>query len=114
MTIFIENLIVKGEHGYYKEEYYKAQSFDVSIWCDLDTQTKVTNDNLNETFNYEIIRKIILKAISGEHKKLLETLCSDMIEEVLQYKIVRKVKVKITKPEIWGDCNPGVSMEIER
>lgn len=114
MTIFIENLIVKGEHGYYKEEYYKPQSFVVSIWCDLDTQTKVTNDDLNQTFNYEIIRKIILKAISGEHKKLLETLCSDMIEEVLQYKIVQKVRVKITKPEIWGDCNPGVVMEVER
>lgn len=114
MTIFIENLTIKGEHGYYKEEYYKPQKFVVSIWCELMPNVKVNDDDLEETFSYEIIRKIIIKAISGEHKKLLETLCSDMISEIIKYKIVQKVKVKITKPEIWGDCEPGVIMEVER
>lgn len=111
MTIFIENLKIKGEHGYYKEEYYRPQTFVVSIWCELYTETKVLHDDLNETFSYEVIRKVILQTISGEHKKLLETLCADMINEILKYKIVQKVKVKIIKPEIWNDCEPGVTME---
>ena len=114
MTIFIENFKIKGEHGYYKEEYYKTQTFVVSMWCDLIPDSKVINDDLNETFSYEVIRKVILKSISGEHKKLLETLCVDMINEILKYKIVQKVKVKITKPEVWNDCEPGVMMEEER
>lgn len=114
MTIFIENFKIKGEHGYYKEEYYKPQNFVVSMWCELVANTKVMHDDLNETFSYEIIRKIILKEVSGEHKKLLETLCADMINEILKYKIVQKVKVKIIKPEIWNDCEPGVVMEAER
>ena len=114
MKIFIENLIVRGEHGYYKEEYYKPQTFVVSVWCELSSGTEVTHDDLNETFSYEVIRKVILQTISGEHKKLLETLCADMINEILKYKIVQKVKVKITKPEVWNDCEPGVMMEEER
>jgi dihydroneopterin aldolase len=28
--------------------------------------------------------------------------------KILENKIVEKVEVKITKPDIWGDCSPGV------
>lgn len=106
--IFIENYTLISKHGYYREEHFKPQKFVVSVWCDVVENTSGKHDNLEETFNYEIIREIIKDTILGEHKKLLETLVEEIAKNILNFNLVEKVEVKITKPEIWGDCQPGV------
>lgn len=104
--IFIEDFVLVSKHGYYKQEHLKEQRFVVSVYCDI--KTEMVNDDLNETFNYEIIRGVIQEVIMGKHKKLLETLVEEIGEKILKYKIVEQVEVKITKPDVWGDCSPGV------
>ncbi len=106
--IYIENYTLVSKHGYYKEEHFKPQRFVVSVYCDVASNESGEHDNLNETFNYEVIRKVIQEEILGEHKKLLETLCENIAKKLLKQKIVEKVEVKISKPDIWGDSSPGV------
>jgi dihydroneopterin aldolase len=91
-----------------QEEHSKPQRFKISVWCDIASNTSGQTDELKETFNYETLRSIIQKNILGEHKKLLETLAENIAQGCLQYSLVDKVEVKITKPDIWGDCEPGV------
>ncbi len=106
--IFIENYAVISKHGYYKEEHFKPQKFIVSVWCDVSENSSGESDDLQQTFNYEEIRNVVKKIILGSHQKLLEKLANDMVQLLLKFKIVERVEVKITKPDIWGDCEPGV------
>jgi dihydroneopterin aldolase len=108
--IFIENYTLIAKHGYYKEEHFKPQRFTVSVWCDIASRIEPGNDNLDDTFNYEHIRKIIKEVVLGDHKKLLETLSEDIAAKILQHSQVVNVRVKIGKPDIWGDCEPGVEI----
>lgn len=112
--IFIENYTLVSKHGYYKEEHSKPQKFTVFVWCEVEENKSGESDNLKETFNYEVIRKIIQQNILGEHKKLLETLSENIARNILENSIVQSVEVKITKPDIWGDCEPGVWIRRER
>ncbi len=112
--IFIENYTLVSKHGYYREEHFKPQRFIVSVSCEVKENDSAAKDDLKATFNYEEIRKIIDNVIKGEHKKLLETLCEEIASQILKFQIVKKVEVKITKPDIWGDCEPGVTILREK
>lgn len=109
-TIFINNYTLVSKHGYYKEEHYKPQRFTVSVSCEV--KDSKNNDDLNDTLNYENIRNAIKDVILGEHKKLLETLANEINEKILKYKNVIEVSTTITKPDIWGDCEPGVTIKL--
>jgi dihydroneopterin aldolase len=107
LEIFLENYTLISKHGYYKEEHFKPQRFVVSVNCQVKKAGKIS-DNLQNTLNYEVIRKIVHDVVMGEHKKLLETLSEEIAKKVIKYKSVKKVTVKISKPDIWGDSSPGV------
>jgi dihydroneopterin aldolase len=108
--VFIENYTLIAKHGYYKEEHYKPQRFVVSVYADVMNNSSGQSDALADTFNYEVIRKVVSEVIMGAHHDLLESLAEEIASKVLTNKIVNKVEVKITKPDIWGDCNPGVQI----
>ena len=106
--IYIKNYTVQATHGYYKEEHYKSQRFVVSIIAYLLPPFACVSDDLKETFNYEYIRKIIDEVLHEKHHNLVESLAEAMARRVLQYALVEKVEVEINKPDVWGDCLPGV------
>lgn len=108
--VFIENYTLIAKHGYYKEEHYKPQRFVVSVYADVVKNKSGDTDKLADTFNYEFIRKVIQEVVNGNHHDLLESLAEDMAKKVLTHNIVASVEVKITKPDIWGDCAPGVQI----
>lgn len=108
LEIFLENYCLISKHGYYKEEHFKPQRFLVSVHCIMKEQKRNIKDDLNNTLNYEVLRKIVQEVIMGEHKKLLETLAEEIAKKVKNYKSVKRVSVKISKPDIWGDSSPGV------
>lgn len=108
--IFIKDYTIIAKHGYYKEEHYKPQRFVVSVICNIKENQSGNSDDLKETFNYENIRNIIDEVIKGEHNKLLESLTEKIASKILNHKNVMLVEVEITKPDIWGDCMPGVNI----
>ena len=109
--IFIEDFVLWAKHGYYKEEHFKNQRFVVSVWCEVKENKSGESDNLQETLNYEYLRKCIEEVILGEGQKLLEKLAKDILGKVMSQPLVLSVEIKITKPDIWGDCVPGVQIK---
>lgn len=109
--IFIENFVLRAKHGYYKEEHFKKQRFIVSLWCEVKENESVKSDDLSKTLNYEFLRKSIEGVILGDGQKLLEKLAGDILERVLMHPLVLNAEIKITKPDIWGDSEPGVQIK---
>ncbi len=106
--IFIKNYTILAKHGYYKEEHYKPQRFVVSVSCEVAENVSGASDDLTHTFNYEHIRTAIDEVIKGEGKKLLEFLAEEISKKLLTHKNVTSCEIEINKPDIWGDCEPGV------
>ena len=106
-TIFIENYIVEAKHGYYKEEHFKKQKFVVSVYVYCDTMPSGTTDDLKKTLNYEIIRIYIYEVLRQSPYNLIESLAEEIAKRVLTHDVIR-VEVRITKPDVWSDCIPGV------
>ncbi len=106
--IFIKNYIIEATHGYYKEEHYKPQRFITSVTCNIKENKSGSTDELNDTLNYEYIRMCIDNVIRSDHHKLLESLSEDIASLILENNKVLSVEVEIIKPDIWGDCEPGV------
>jgi dihydroneopterin aldolase len=83
----------------------------VSVWVKVSENKSGETDNLNETLNYEFLRECIQEVVLNDGKKLLEKLANDIAEKCLQHSLVFEVEVKISKPDIWRDCEPGVQIK---
>lgn len=106
--IFLKNYTVVAKHGYYKEEHTKPQRFIVSVTAFVDLHIAGHSDKLEETFNYELIRKHVKDILMTSPQDLVESLAEQIAAKVLQYQIVREVEVQIEKPDVWNDSIPGV------
>jgi dihydroneopterin aldolase len=106
--VYLRNYTVTAKHGYYKEEHEKPQRFVVSITVDTDLRGAGTSDNLAETLNYELLRKIAHDILLKSPHDLVESLAEEMAEAVLKHERVHQVEVEISKPEVWNDSIPGV------
>jgi 7,8-dihydroneopterin aldolase/epimerase/oxygenase len=108
--IFLREYTVVAKHGYYKEEHEKPQRFVVSITAVCDVHQAGKSDDLTETLNYEILRKIVNDVLIRSPYNLLESLAEEMANALLQHPKAASVEVEIAKPDVWGDCSPGVSI----
>jgi 7,8-dihydroneopterin aldolase/epimerase/oxygenase len=109
-SIFIENFEQNAAHGCYDHERVTPQRFLISAWVCFDTKKSAHTDNLGDTFNYEKLRATIIQVFSGEPKHLIESLAEHIAFDTLQHVGVHSVSVQITKPDIWGDCIPGIKI----
>ena len=108
-TVFIENYTVLAKHGYYKEEHAKKQRFIVSVYAHCDTKSSGTTDDLKKTLNYEVIRSYIHDVLAQPPHNLVESLAESIAKRVLTHDVT-SVEVKITKPDVWSDCTPGIKI----
>ncbi len=107
--VFVKNCRVLAKHGYYKEEHKKPQNFIVSVYAKLHTESASKQDDLTKTLNYEHIRKYIYEVLEQSPRNLVESLAEEIAEKVLNHDIY-SVEVEIEKPDVWGDCVPGVKI----
>jgi dihydroneopterin aldolase len=107
--VFVKNCKVLAKHGYYKEEHSRPQTFVVSVFASIDTSEAGINDDLEKTLNYEHIRKYIYEVLESSPKSLVESLAYQIAEKVLAHEVT-SVEVEIEKPDVWGDCVPGVKI----
>lgn len=108
-TVFVKNCRVLAKHGYYKEEHAKHQTFNVSVYAKVDTSEAGKKDDLHKTLNYEHVRKYIYEVLEQSPRSLVESLASEIADRVLLHDVV-SVEVEIEKPDVWGDCTPGVKI----
>ena len=113
-TIFIRDLKLRGKHGVYDEERSREQEFVLDIAVDFDTRKAAVSDDISDTVNYAIFRKIAKEVIEGPPFKLLEKLADVVATKILEDKRITRVTVTVRKTEMYKDCTPGVIVVHER
>ena len=102
--IFINNFELMASVGAYEVEKEQKQKIiiDLEIYLTNDSETKT--DELNQTQDYSQFRTLVKDIINSRHFQLLEILTNKIYEEIIKNEFVLGVKVKITKPDIFYDC----------
>ena len=75
---------------------------DMEIY--LTNQSETQKDELYETQDYSQFRKIVHDIVNSKHFQLLEILTNKIHLEIIQNEFVIGAKIKITKPDIFSDC----------
>jgi dihydroneopterin aldolase len=69
------------------------------------------DDDINHVLDYRKVRQIIIDECTAEHVNLLESLIGKLARRLMQLPGVVGVRVKITKLEIFDDCEVAIRME---
>jgi len=96
--ITIKALKFRGKHGYYERERKEGNDFelDVSAWGNF--RKAIENDQLDKTFNYELVEIAALSVLHGPPEKLIETMCAKIGDELFEKAdSVKKLTVTLRK-----------------
>ena len=102
--IFINNLVLIASIGVYEEEKNNKQKIIVNLELLLTNDTEPKSDNLKETQDYNQFRKCVTDIVESQHFDLLEILTKKIHTAISKDKFVLGVKVNISKPDIFDNC----------
>ena len=102
--IFINNLILIASIGVYEKEKKNKQKIIVNLEILLTNNTEPLSDNLEETQDYSQFRKCVTDIVQSEHFDLLEILTKKIYAAISKNEFVLGVKVNISKPDIFDNC----------
>jgi len=110
--IFLRDYTIMVNIGVHDYEKTKPQKILINIDLYIELENTISkNDNINEIFNYDFIRKSIEEIIKDKHIELQETLCDKIMELMLGHNLVHAARVSTEKPDIYIDCK-GVGVEL--
>jgi dihydroneopterin aldolase len=69
------------------------------------------DDDIGHVLDYRKVRQIIIDDCTAEHVNLLETLIGKLCDRLMRLPGVQGVRVKITKLEIFDDCEVAIRMQ---
>ena len=102
--IFINNFIIQASVGVYEHEKQHKQKIIVNVELLLSNDSEPKYDNLKATQDYSQFRKCIFDTVESQHFDLLEILTKKIHSSISENKFVLGVKVNISKPDIFDDC----------
>ncbi|MDR2852803.1 MAG: dihydroneopterin aldolase [Burkholderiaceae bacterium] len=98
--------------GILDHERANPQPIEVSVELNLGQQPLAPpDDHILHVLDYRKVRQIIIDECTAEHVNLLETLVGKLCTRLLQLPGVQGVRAKITKLEIFDDCEVAIRME---
>lgn len=98
--------------GILKNELDAPQPIQVDAELRLGSQPLVPkDDDINHVLDYRRVREIIIEECTAKHVNLLESLIAKLCGRLLALDCVLAVRVKITKLEIFDDCEVAIRME---
>ena len=111
-TLSLTGLRFDASLGILQSEKTKPQPIQVDAEMNFGEQVLLpSNDDIKQVLDYRKVRKIIIDECTVEHVNLLETLIGKLSHRLLQLPGVLGVRVKITKLEIFEDCEVAIHME---
>ncbi|MEN9688773.1 MAG: hypothetical protein RJB47_1978 [Pseudomonadota bacterium] len=111
-TLSLTGLRFDASLGILQSEKTKPQPIQVDAELNFGEQVLLpSNDDIKQVLDYRQVRKIIIDECTAEHVNLLETLIGKLSHRLLQLPGVLGVRVKITKLEIFEDCEVAIHME---
>ena len=102
--IFINNLNLIASIGVYEQEKKSKQKIIVNLEILLTNDTEPQSDNLQQTQDYSQFRKCVTDVVESKHFDLLEILTKKIHTNISKNKFVLGVKVNISKPDIFDNC----------
>ncbi len=111
-TLTLAGLRFNANLGILELEKIAPQPIQVDTELNLGSQPLLPlNDDINQVLDYRHVRKIIIEECIAEHVNLLETLIGRLANCLMQLPGVIGVRVKITKLEIFDDCEVAIRIE---
>ena len=108
----ISGLRFAANLGILKNELDAPQPIQVDAELRLGSQPLVPkDDDINHVLDYRRVREIIIEECTAKHVNLLESLIAKLCGRLLAFDGVLAVRVKITKLEIFDDCEVAIRME---
>ena len=101
--------------GILDHEKGRPQPIQVDAELNLGAQPlKPADDDITHVLDYRKVRQIIIDECRAEHVNLLESLIGKLASRLMQLPGVLGVRVKITKLEIFDDCEVAIRMQAGR
>ena len=110
--IHISGLRFGANLGVLDFEREGPQPIQVDAEVNLGAQTIVSRDaDIGHVLDYRRVRQIIIDECTAEHTDLLEALLGKLSTRLMKLSGVVGVRVKVTKLEIFPDCQVAISAE---
>lgn len=111
--IFLKNFETHVSIGIHDFEKQARQRVIVNVDLYLDPEGKVERDHIDETVDYDFVRRGIIGLAQGGHFNLHETFCEKILALCLARPGVLAARVSSEKPDVYPDCE-SVGFEIFR
>jgi len=100
--------------GITEEERSTKQKLVISaeIWPEKFGASQ--SDSIADVISYSHIKKLILRIAENSHCCLLETLGFLMLRELFSLVQIKKASVEISKPDIWDNGVPSVTLSLSK
>ena len=110
-TLSLKGLRFNANLGILDIEKTAPQPIQVDAELNLGEQPLLpSDDDIMRVLDYRKVRQIIINECTAEHINLLETLIGKVASKLLTLPGVKGVKVKITKLEIFEDCQVAIEV----
>lgn len=111
-VIHIKGLRFGANLGVLDFEREGPQPIEVDAEVNLGAQTIVSRDaDIGHVLDYRRVRTIIIDECTAEHTDLLEALLGKLCVRLMKLPGVVGVRIKVTKLEIFPDCQVAISAE---
>ncbi len=109
----VERLRVMASVGILEHELSAKQPLLVSVSVEQHGAALLpAADDVHHVLDYRHLRDAALAEAQAGHVNMLETLAGRIAQRLLARRSVRRVQVRITKPNIFPDCD-GASVDID-
>jgi len=111
--IFLKNFETRLSIGIHDFEKLAKQRVVVNVDLYLDPDGKIERDHIDETVDYDFVRREIVGLADSSHFNLQETFCERILAICLARPGVRAARVSSEKLDVYADCE-SVGFEIFR
>lgn len=108
--LHIDDLLVSATHGHYEPEWSTEQRFLVSLRVGFDSNAAGKSDALDDTIDYDVLKKIVQEVLAADRRYLIERLATDIAEGILADPRAKEAVVTIKKLDVWENGVPGVTI----
>ena len=103
MIIKIKNLEIECNIGIYDWEKTFNRKLIINIEAETLNEKSCLSDDINDTFDYQIIYNNIKQIIAKKKYNLIECLAKDILEMICSQELVSFARVEIDKIKIFED-----------
>jgi D-erythro-7,8-dihydroneopterin triphosphate epimerase len=99
MIIRIKNLRLRTVVGIQHWERKQPQDVIINIEMEFDGTKAAETDHIDDTVNYKVVKRKIIKEVENARYYLLDRLASQILKVVMKEKKVKRATVEVDKPQ---------------